>query len=562
MIFSVSTFCVSRDEQYFHWLMDNHSQLNAEDVKSLFDHEFTKTDTFKELSSTSLGKYITTSLEYALECYMVLYRGKQHPHDTFNDLVESNANFFIRSLVQHPSFTDEHASVVFGFFKKYFSQTTATSLGTTFDKDQRYNNLSAEFIELLRTERITPCKIDTLFQEMFVNLKEQCLAANKYDRLNTSALPSTIAGFVKLLQKTVGALGGCGSHVDSIMAFLKNAVTNLEQPEYASHDPLKNHLHYHLQHCLAVLSDDICLSSIVRDVSSEHRQIPDGSKREYLFHRKNLKELNEIYDEVSVLDKYAPVDVFTIWRISTLVQSTKFTEDELREFVSKFNSGPIFSRESFYDAVLNNKDISDELKSKILIDGIENAHITQMSYNFGKNAHLSFDVIYNVLKFLHVTPYRFGDNLQTNIGRLIMEMQPTNKENYIALFNKVDAICNHDDYFVTPGKNPDFLRRQAAYRIVTDVYYPSILSKELCHEKISMSVLSHCFSSITSADCKLIGTKNLNDLMLYCDAINPGCINGYYAKTTELITSYILNEKVGAMDAHGLNLKAKSRGLM
>lgn len=559
MIFTVASFGVYRDESYFNWLMDNYHQLGSEDLKSLFDLEFTKTNTFKKIGSTLLGKYITASLEYALECYMDFYHGKKRFHDTFVDGGDQNAKLFMRALVKHQSFTDEHATIVFDFYRKYFLQTTAESLETKFEKAQSYNHLSAEFIEFLLTERFTSCQIDTLFQEMFLTLKDRCLTANKYDYLNSTALPSVIMGFSKLIQQTVGALGGCGSHVDSIVSILENAVTDLEQPECASHEALKNHLHYHLQSCLAVLTDDICVSSIVRNISSEHRQTPEEHKNEHLFHRKNLKELNEIADEVSVLDNYSPVDSFVIWNISKLVQSTKFTEDELRELVSKFNAGPLFSRESFYDAILSKKDISDEFKAKLIIDGIANSHITQMSYSFGKNAHLSFDVIYSILKFLHASPYKFVDNIQTNIGRFIMEMQPTNKENYIAIFNKVDAICNHDDYFVTPGKNPDYLRRQAAYRIVTDVYYPSLLSKELCHEKISMNVLSYCFSSITSADCKLIGTKNLNELMLQCDAINPGCTNGYYAETIELITSYILNEKVGARDAHCVNLKASPR---
>lgn len=564
MIFSVASFGVSQSKQYFDWLMENHHQLGANDLKSLFDLEFTRTETFKELDSGSLGKYMSAALKYALENLIEVHGGKKRPHEMFgfdsDNLNGNHANLFMRALAQHKSFTSEHADACFDFFKSYYSRTTIGSRNLKSDSSgQGYKNLSSEFIEFILAKHFTQGQVIELFQNIFLKLKDECLATKKYEQLNQYALPSVIIGFSKLLRNTAGAFVICNGSFDSLNEFVNSSVRQLEQPECASHNPIRSHLHYHLQNVQATLNDDRCLLSIVQTVHSEHRQISDGYKLEHLFHKKNVNELNEIADELCTLDKYEQIDNATLSIIHRLIRSTKLTEEEIEVLVSKFNSSPIDAREAFYSSIIRKKELSDDFKLRFLIDAIDKGHITQMPYKFGKHAGLSFDLIYGILKYLHLKIFRLGDNLQSNIGRFIMEMQPTSNENYIKLFNKVDALCNHDDFFVMPGKNRDYLRQQAASRIVTDVYYPSLLSEYVCQENISMNVLGYCFSLITSADCKLIGSKNLSDLMLQCDTLEPGCINGYYSETAELITSYILNEKVGAIDVEGVTLKSRPR---
>ncbi|WP_323946939.1 hypothetical protein [Aeromonas hydrophila] len=567
MIFSVASFGVSQSRQYFDWIMDNHHQLHEADLKSLFDVEFTKTDTFKELDSLELGKYISASFEYALKNLIDVYHGKKREYEAFGYDIDAgnreHAKLFMRALAQHKSFTVDHAEVAFDFFRKYYQDTMVGSLNVIFNKSQHYNDLSSELVEFIQAKRFTSDEVNALFQDLFLKLKEECLVASQYDQLSACALPSMVVGFSKLLKNTVGAVKNGNGNIASFMTSLGNFISHLEQPGYAMHSPLQDQLHYHLQSCHAALSDDRCLHSIAQSVRSEHRPINENYNLEHLFHDKNISKLNEIADELCVLNKYSsPKDSdyeVSLMMIPNLVHRTNLTEDDVDNLIQKFNSTPIYSIEVFFTSLLKKRDLSDVFKSKILIDGITNGNLTQMPYKFGQNASLSFGVIYDVLKHLHSYPFRFGDNLQSNIGRFIMEMQPTSSENYIALFNKVDALCNHDDFFVTPGKNPDFLRRQAAFRIVTDVYYPSLFAKDAPQTNMSMNVLSYCFSSITSADCKLIGTKNLNDLMLQYESLHPGTISRNYSAIVEVITSHILNAKVDAMGIACNNLSAKPK---
>lgn len=566
MIFAVASFDTHQGEQYFNWLIDNHHQLDGVDLKSLFSFEFTKTNTFKELGSPLLEKYISASLDYILKNLIDVHHGKIRWHDGFDydsDKVNRyDAQMFMRSLSQHKSFTASHAEMTFEFFKKYYYLTATGSLNTKLDDDWQYNNLSSGFVEFVLEKQFTSERIEVLFKGIFLKLKDECLAAKPHDLLSACALPSVIIGFSKLLQKTAGALVHCGDEIASLVSHLNSSVSHLEQSAYASHNALKNHLHYHMQASLAVLNDDRCLHSIMQTVRSEHRPAAKGNNFRHLFREKNIRELDEIADEMCVLHKYDIADKVTLMQITALVQKTALTEVDIDKLISKFKSGPIDSCSAFYTAVLSKKDIPDNFKSQVLIDGFDEGHLVQMPYSFGKNAHLSFGVIYDALNYLHSKPLRFNDNIQTNIGRLIMEMQPTSNENYIKLFDKIDAICNHEYFFVSQGKNPDFLRRQAALRIITDVYYPSLFSSEEHQANMSLNVLSHCFDQITIADCELIGSNNLNDLILQLESLKPDSIKSHHSATAELITSHILNEKVNAIGALCPSSTTKPKGFI
>ncbi|WP_323946938.1 hypothetical protein [Aeromonas hydrophila] len=583
MIFSVYGCTNIANDKWFSWVLDNIRELKWHDAEKLYGHEFTSSSTFLSLSSDSLSKYIESMAVYILHHINRSENEGGYPPFSFRMASRS----FFHDLLAHPQFDANHTKHLLDFFKRYFSESiTHISKVLTEDDDRAFRNANCDsmFCELLLTKKITGEQIFELCDWMLDGI---CNEAIKLDDVHQSLVNMKDNGDAKKAFNISSSMGDIlsfkSSGIEGYCRWIREMLTTLFSVRLANNES----------------NDDIkdFLSKVLsRTAESEHEFISDTTYNQirlidfYMFTRvdtarqsylknkskpyKNIliqfyqpydeydraqrrRDLNSIFEQYEG-SKFGMLESQELVKLSEGMCDSSINEDEAMHFMSRALNCPADVIDKVLTGILKSDTLSNEFKCKSFMRIKGAFAIEQAEFPVCSDYSFQGDFVRALTQRLLDESGDFDKYMLISLSTFITRMNAASYVVSLDIFESISCACQK----CTNNETLDLLqelRKEASIRLVSDHYYPSLLSDSDIELDAFMSAWKYSLPFITSCDIDLVDNcYDLNEVI----SKNSSNINQELAALPEInnkITFELIKNKMA--DLKYVAIKNDKKGL-
>ena len=583
MIFSIYGCADIANHKWFSWVLDNIRELKWQDAEKLYGDEFTSSSTFLSLSSDSLGEYIDSMAVYIL--HHINRTENEGGYPPFSYRMASRS--FFHDLLAHPQFDASHTKQLLDFFREYFSGSiTNISKVLTEDDDRAFRNAHCDsmFCELLLAKQISGEQIIELCDWMLDGI---CNEAIKLGDLHQSLVSMKDNGDAKKAFNISGCMGDIlsfkSSGIEGCCRWIRGMLTTLFSVRLANDDSNRDIKEF-LSRNLSLMAENehefiskatynqirlidfyifvrddaaqqSCLKNIAKPYKSiliQYHQPQDEYDRE-----KRRKNLNSIFEQYEG-SKFSMLENQELVKLSEGMCDLSINEDEAFHFMSRALNCPTDVIDRVLTGVLKSDTLSNDFKCTSFMRIKGAFTLEQAEFPVCCDHSFQGDFVRSLTQRLRDESGDFDKYMLISLSTYITMMKAVSYVVSLDIFESISSACqkcSDNEMFNILQE----MRRTAAIRLVSDHYYPGLLSDGKIELDAFMSAWKYSLPDITSCDVRLVHNHyDLNEV-ISMDSSNIIEALSELPEINNKITCELLSYKMG--DLKFAAIKNDKKGL-
>ncbi|HDX8426055.1 hypothetical protein ACEUAI_13420 [Aeromonas veronii] len=528
MIFSVYGCTNIANDKWFSWVLDNIRELKWHDAEKLYGHEFTSSSTFLSLSSDSLSKYIESMAVYILHHINRSENEGGYPPFSFRMASRS----FFHDLLAHPQFDANHTKHLLDFFKRYFSESiTNISKVLTEDDDRAFRNANCDsmFCELLLTKKITGEQIFELCDWMLdgicneaiklgdvhqslVNMKDNGDAKKAFNISSSmgdilSFKSSGIEGYCRWVREMLTTLFSVRLNNDASNSDIKEFLSrNLSRTAENEHKFIRNATYNQIRliDFYIFFRDDAAQQSCLKNKAKPYKNIliQFHQPQDEYDRRNRRRNLNSIFEQYAG-SKFSMLESQELVKLSEGMCDSSINEDEAMHFMSRALNCPTDVIDKVLTGILESDTLSNDFKCKAFMRIKGAFTLEQAEFTVCCDRSFQGEFVRSLTQRLRENSDEFDEYMLISLSTFITRMNPANHEVSLEIFESIVSASHN----CTNNETLAFLyemRREAATRLISDHYYPSLLAGSDIELNAFMSAWKYSLPAITNCDIHLV----------------------------------------------------------